>query len=86
MEGIEKFKKSNRNLIIVDACGNQANSLAESRLVCEAKKPDLIILVTSSHDHIVFAQLEEFKSAVPVGAIVISRIDTFAQRCDMLPL
>nr|TKR91668.1 signal recognition particle 54 kDa protein 2-like [Populus alba] len=51
VEGVERFKKENRDLIIVDTSGQHKQEAAlfeEIRQVSEATKPELVIFVTDS--------------------------------------
>ncbi|KAH7446887.1 hypothetical protein KP509_01G080500 [Ceratopteris richardii] len=81
--GVEKFKKENSDLIIVDTSGRhkqEASLFEEMRQVSEVTKPDLIIFVMdSSIGQAAFDQAQAFKQSVPVGAVIITKMDGHAK-------
>ncbi|CAL9775409.1 unnamed protein product [Musa acuminata subsp. burmannicoides] len=83
VEGVETFKKENRDLIIVDTSGRHKQEAAlfeEMRQVSEATKPDLIIFVMdSSIGQAAFDQAQAFKQSVAVGAVIITKMDGHAK-------
>ncbi|KAL9160299.1 hypothetical protein ABFS82_08G190200 [Erythranthe guttata] len=83
VEGVERFKKENCDLIIVDTSGRhkQETSLFEEmRQLSEATKPDLIIFVMdSSIGQAAFDQAQAFKQSVDVGAVIVTKIDGHAK-------
>ncbi|KAJ4798920.1 Signal recognition particle 54 kDa protein [Rhynchospora pubera] len=82
-EGVERFKKENCDLIIVDTSGRHKQEAAlfeEMRQVAEVTKPDLIIFVMdSSIGQAAFDQAQAFKQSVAVGAVIITKMDGHAK-------
>ncbi|GFP93198.1 signal recognition particle 54 kDa protein 2 [Phtheirospermum japonicum] len=82
-EGVERFKKENCDLIIVDTSGRHKQEAAlfeEMRQLSEATKPDLIIFVMdSSIGRVAFDQAQAFKQSVPVGAVIVIKMDGHAK-------
>eukprot|EP00249_Psilotum_nudum_P023593 c28933_g1_i3 orf=421-1902(-) len=82
-EGVERFTKENCDLIIVDTSGRHKQEAAlfeEMRQVSEATKPDLVIFVMdSSIGQAAFDQAHAFKQSVPVGAVIITKMDGHAK-------
>ncbi|KAL3736806.1 hypothetical protein ACJRO7_025696 [Eucalyptus globulus] len=83
VEGVETFKKENCDLIIVDTSGRHKQEAAlfeEMRQVSEATKPDLIVFVMdSSIGQAAFDQAQAFKQSVPVGAVIVTKMDGHAK-------
>ncbi|EOA13257.1 hypothetical protein CARUB_v10026286mg [Capsella rubella] len=83
VEGVDRFKKENRDLIIVDTSGRhkqEATLFEEMRQVAEATKPDLVIFVMdSSIGQAAFEQAQAFKQSVAVGAVIITKMDGHAK-------
>ncbi|OIW19219.1 hypothetical protein TanjilG_20344 [Lupinus angustifolius] len=83
VEGVERFKKENCDLIIVDTSGRHKQETAlfeEMRQVSEATKPDLVIFVMdSSIGQAAFDQAQAFKQSVAVGAVIITKMDGHAK-------
>ncbi|KAH6758717.1 Signal recognition particle [Perilla frutescens var. frutescens] len=83
VEGVERFKKENCDLIIVDTSGRHKQEVAlfeEMRQVSEATKPDLVIFVMdSSIGQAAFDQAQAFKQSVPVGAVIVTKMDGHAK-------
>lgn len=83
VEGVERFKKENCDLIIVDTSGRHKQEAAlfeEMRQVSEATKPDLVIFVMdSSIGQAAFDQAQAFKQSVAVGAVIITKMDGHAK-------
>ncbi|KAK9274366.1 hypothetical protein L1049_019180 [Liquidambar formosana] len=83
VEGVERFKKENHDLIIVDTSGRHKQEAAlfeEMRQVFEATKPDLVIFVMdSSIGQAAFDQAQAFKQSVSVGAVVVTKMDGHAK-------
>ncbi|TVU34931.1 hypothetical protein EJB05_16789 [Eragrostis curvula] len=79
VEGVERFKKENCDLIIVDTSGRHKQEAAlfeEMRQVSEATKPDLVIFVMdSSIGQAAFDQAQAFKQSVSVGAVIVTKMD-----------
>ncbi|XP_020573399.1 signal recognition particle 54 kDa protein 2 [Phalaenopsis equestris] len=82
-EGVERFKKEGNDLIIVDTSGRHMQEAAlfeEMRQVSEATKPDLVIFVMDgSIGQMAFAQAQAFKQSVPVGAVIVTKMDGHAK-------
>ncbi|OMP00651.1 hypothetical protein COLO4_12503 [Corchorus olitorius] len=83
VEGVERFKKQNCDLIIVDTSGRhkqQAELFEEMRQVYEATKPDLVVFVMdSSIGQAAFEQARAFKQSVAVGAVIVTKMDGHAK-------
>eukprot|EP00250_Pteridium_aquilinum_P014339 c21925_g1_i1 orf=1537-3030(+) len=81
--GVEKFKKESSDLIIVDTSGRhkqEASLFEEMRQVSEVTNPDLIIFVMdSSIGQAAFDQAQAFRQSVPVGAVIITKMDGHAK-------
>ncbi|KAI3910128.1 hypothetical protein MKW98_014513 [Papaver atlanticum] len=77
MEGVERFKKENCDLIIVDTSGRhqQETSLFEEmRQLAESTNPYLVIFVMdSSIGQDAFGQSQAFNRSVSVGAVIITK-------------
>ncbi|KAJ3708116.1 hypothetical protein LUZ61_011821 [Rhynchospora tenuis] len=82
-EGVERFKKEDYDLIIVDTSGRHKQEAAlfeEMRQVAEITKPDLVIFVMdSSIGQAAFDQAQAFKQSVSVGAVIITKMDGHAK-------
>ncbi|KAF9665176.1 hypothetical protein SADUNF_Sadunf16G0094800 [Salix dunnii] len=78
VEGVERFKKENCDLIIVDTSGRHKQEVAlfeEMR-----QKPDLVIFVMdSSIGQAAFDQAQAFKQSVAVGAVIVTKMDGHAK-------
>ncbi|KAI7735152.1 hypothetical protein M8C21_005906, partial [Ambrosia artemisiifolia] len=83
VEGVERFKRENCDLIIVDTSGRHKQEVAlfeEMRQVAEATKPDLVIFVMdSSIGQAAFDQAQAFKQSVAVGAVIVTKMDGHAK-------
>ncbi|GAU22267.1 hypothetical protein TSUD_260670 [Trifolium subterraneum] len=83
VEGVDRFRKENCDLIIVDTSGRHKQEAAlfeEMRQVSEATKPDLVIFVMdSSIGQAAFDQAQAFKQSVAVGAVIITKMDGHAK-------
>jgi len=82
-EGVELFKEEGFEIIIVDTSGRhkQEDDLFEEMIQVEENvKPDEIIFVMdSSIGQACFDQASAFKAAVPVGSVIISKLDGHAK-------
>ncbi|KAG5537520.1 hypothetical protein RHGRI_024847 [Rhododendron griersonianum] len=83
VEGVERFKQENCDLIIVDTSGRHKQEVAlfeEMRQVSEATKPDLVLFVMdSSIGQAAFDQAQAFKQSVAVGAVIVTKMDGHAK-------
>ncbi|ESQ35276.1 hypothetical protein EUTSA_v10009795mg, partial [Eutrema salsugineum] len=83
VEGVDRFKRENCDLIIVDTSGRhkqEASLFEEMRQVAEATKPDLVVFVMdSSIGQAAFDQAQAFKQSVAVGAVIITKMDGHAK-------
>ncbi|KAE8775953.1 Signal recognition particle 54 kDa protein 2 [Hordeum vulgare] len=79
VEGVERFRKENCDLIIVDTSGRHKQEAAlfeETRQVSEATKPDLVIFVMDgSIGQAAFPQAQAFRQSVPVGDVIVTKMD-----------
>ncbi|KAE8769659.1 Signal recognition particle 54 kDa protein 2 [Hordeum vulgare] len=77
--GVERFRKENCDLIIVDTSERhkqEATLFEEMRQVSEATKPDLVIFVMDgSIGQAAFAQPQAFRQSVPIGAVIVTKMD-----------
>jgi signal recognition particle subunit SRP54 len=82
-DGVEQFKKENYDIIIVDTSGRHKQEQAlfeEMQQVAEVIKPDNIVFVMdSSIGQAAFDQASAFKKAVPVGSVIITKLDGHAK-------
>ncbi|CAK7338086.1 unnamed protein product [Dovyalis caffra] len=82
-KGVERCKKENYDLIIVDMSGwhkQEAALFEEMRQVYEATQPDLVIFVMdSSIGQAAFDQAQAFKQIVSVGAVIVTKMDGHAK-------
>ncbi|XP_058777488.1 signal recognition particle subunit SRP54 2-like isoform X2 [Vicia villosa] len=83
VEGVERFRKENCDLIIVDTSGRNKQEAAFFEEMCqvsEATKPDLVIFVIdSSIGQAAFDQAQAFKQSAAVGAVIITKMDGHAK-------
>jgi signal recognition particle subunit SRP54 len=82
VEGVEKFKEENCDLIILDTSWlhkQEAALFEELRQISDATKPDLVLFVIdSSIGQSDFFQAQAFKQSVAVGAVIITKVDGHA--------
>ncbi|MCL7034962.1 hypothetical protein MKW94_014719 [Papaver nudicaule] len=83
IEGVERFKKENCDLIIVDTSGRhqqEASLFEEMRQLAESTKPDLVIFVMdSSIGQAAFSQAQAFNRSVSVGAVIVTKTEGAAK-------
>ncbi|TVU20648.1 hypothetical protein EJB05_36865 [Eragrostis curvula] len=83
VEGVDRFRKENYDLIIVDTSGRHKQEAAlfeEMRQVSEATKPDLVIFVMDgSIGQAAFDQAQAFKQSASVGAVIVTKMDGHAK-------
>ncbi|XP_058075567.1 signal recognition particle subunit SRP54 2-like [Magnolia sinica] len=84
VEGVERFKKENYDLIIVNTSGRHKQEAALFEEMCqvsEATKPDLVIFVMdSSIGQAALDQAQAFKQSIAVGAVIVTKMDGHAKR------
>jgi len=82
-EGVEIFKKEKYEIIIVDTSGRHRQETAlfdEMKQVAAAVEPDETIFVMDSHiGQACFDQASAFHLAVPVGSVVVTKLDGHAK-------
>lgn len=82
-EGVEVFKKEKYEIIIVDTSGRHMQETAlfdEMKQVAAAVEPDETIFVMDSHiGQACFDQAHAFHSAVPVGSVIVTKLDGHAK-------
>uniref|UniRef100_A0ACD5V4A1 Uncharacterized protein n=1 Tax=Avena sativa TaxID=4498 RepID=A0ACD5V4A1_AVESA len=82
VDGLERFRKENSDLIIIDTSGRHKQEAAlfeEMRQVAEATKPDLVIFVMDgSIGQAAFGQAQAFKQSASVGAVIVTKMDGHA--------
>lgn len=81
--GVEKFKRENYDIIVVDTAGRHKEEeglLREMREIAEAIKPDEIMLVIDATiGQQALGQAEKFHKTTPIGSIFISKLDGTAK-------
>lgn len=79
VEGVEKVKKENCDLIIIDTSGphkTDTNFFEELHRLFEATKPDLVVnVMDGSTARSALDQYEAFMRSVPVGALIFTKMD-----------
>jgi signal recognition particle subunit SRP54 len=82
-EGVEQFRREGYEIIIVDTSGRhkqEAALFAEMIQVQEAVAPDdIIFTMDSTIGQAAQGQAAAFKSAVPVGSVIITKLDGHAK-------
>lgn len=82
-EGVQELKKEKYELIIVDTSGRHKQEAAlfeEMKQVQEAIQPNDIVYVMSATDgQAVHDQALQFKAKVPVGSVIITKLDCHAK-------
>jgi len=82
-DGVERFKKENSDMIIVDTSGRHKQEeelFVEMEQVAAAVKPNLIIFVMDgSIGQAAQDQAEAFKKRVEVGAVIVTKLDGHAK-------
>lgn len=82
-EGVEQFRRENFEVIIVDTSGRHRQETAlfsEMQEIQAVVNPDNIIFVMdATQGQAVFDQATSFKEAVPVGAVIITKLDGHAK-------
>ena len=82
-QGVEQFRKEKFEIIIVDTSGRhkqEEDLFVEMEQVAEAVKPDLVIFVMDgSIGQAAQDQAEAFKKRVPVGAVIVTKLDGHAK-------
>ena len=82
-EGVEVFKKEKYEIIIVDTSGRHKQESAlfdEMKQVAAAVEPDETIFVMDSHiGQACFDQAQAFHGAVPVGSVIVTKLDGHAR-------
>jgi len=81
--GVDQFMKEGNDLIIVDTSGRHKQEeelFVEMEHVAEAVKPDLVIFVMDgSIGQAAQDQASAFKKRVPVGAVIVTKLDGHAK-------
>jgi signal recognition particle subunit SRP54 len=82
-EGVEQFRRENFEIIIVDTSGRhrqEAALFSEMQEIQASISPDNIVFVMdATQGQAVFDQAQSFKEAVPVGAVIITKLDGHAK-------
>jgi len=82
-EGVEQFRRDGYEIIIVDTSGRHKQEAAlfeEMEQVAAAVKPDDVVFVMDgSIGQAAQAQASAFKSSVPVGSVIITKLDGHAK-------
>jgi signal recognition particle subunit SRP54 len=82
-EGVEQFRKENFEVIIVDTSGRHRQESAlfdEMQEIQGAVKPDNIVFVMdATQGQAVSDQATSFKEAVPIGSVIITKLDGHAK-------
>ena len=81
--GLKHFENSNLDIILIDTAGRhkeEKDLLDEMKQIVKAAKPDLSLLVIDGTiGQQCFSQAEAFHKIVPVGGIVITKLDSSAK-------
>ncbi|KAJ3150203.1 Signal recognition particle [Geranomyces variabilis] len=82
-EGIEKFKKEGFEIIIVDTSGRHKQESAlfeEMKQIADAANPDhYIFVMDGTIGQAADGQARAFKDAVPIGSIIMTKLDGHAK-------
>ncbi|KAI8823044.1 uncharacterized protein EV422DRAFT_555475 [Fimicolochytrium jonesii] len=82
-DGIEKFKKEGFEIIIVDTSGRHKQEAAlfeEMMQIAEAANPDhYIFVMDGTIGQAAELQAKAFKDAVPIGSIIVTKLDGHAK-------
>lgn len=82
-EGVQQFRKENFEVIIVDTSGRHRQESAlfdEMQEIQGAVKPDNIVFVMdATQGQAVSDQATSFKEAVPIGSVIITKLDGHAK-------
>ena len=82
-EGVEIFKKEKYEIIIVDTSGRHKQESVlfdEMKQVAAVTEPDETVFVMDSHiGQACFDQAAAFHSAVPVGSVIVTKLDGHAK-------
>jgi signal recognition particle subunit SRP54 len=82
-DGVELFKKEKYEIIIVDTSGRHRQEAAlfdEMMQISDAVKPDDVIFIMDSHiGQACFDQAKAFHDAIPIGSVVITKLDGHAK-------
>lgn len=82
-DGVAQFRKENYEVIIVDTSGRhkqEADLFAEMQQVAKVVNPDDVVFVMDSTvGQAVYDQATAFRSAVPVGSVIITKLDGHAK-------
>lgn len=82
-EGVAQFRKENFEVIIVDTSGRHRQESAlfdEMQEIQTAVKPDNIVFVMdATQGQAVSDQATSFKEAVPIGSVIITKLDGHAK-------
>lgn len=82
-EGVEQFRKENFEVIIVDTSGRHRQESAlfdEMQEIQSAVNPDNIVFVMdATQGQAVSDQAASFKEAVPIGSVIITKLDGHAK-------
>lgn len=82
-EGVEQFRREGYEIIIVDTSGRHKQEAAlfeEMEQVAATVKPDDVVFVMDgSIGQAAHAQASAFKSSVPVGSVIITKLDGHAR-------
>jgi signal recognition particle subunit SRP54 len=81
--GVESFREQNYNVILVDTAGRhkeEQSLLDEMRQISKAVNPDMVFLVIDGTiGQAAFNQASAFHGAVPVGGIIVTKLDGAAK-------
>ena len=81
--GLEYFGEQNANIVIVDTAGRhkeEAGLLQEMKQISNVVNPDMTFLVIDGTiGQAAFSQAEAFHKAVPVGGIIVTKLDGAAK-------
>lgn len=83
IQGVEKFKKENFEMIIIDTSGRhrqEAELFNEMKQIARVTKPnDIVFVLDGAIGQAAESQARAFKDAVDVGSIIITKMDGHAK-------
>jgi signal recognition particle subunit SRP54 len=82
-EGLDYFRDQNANVVIVDTAGRhkeETGLIDEMKQISKTVSPDLVFLVVDGTiGQAAFGQASAFHNAVPVGGIIVTKLDGAAK-------
>jgi signal recognition particle subunit SRP54 len=83
INGVEKFRREKRDLIIIDTAGrhkDEKSLIEEMKRTAKVVKPDeIILIVDATMGQQAISQAEAFNKATGIGSILVSKLDSSAR-------